>query len=87
MDLKTIRIRILIEFTTNPPILSYQKYLVAIYSPNIIQKVSELDYFSFREKSMYQCKYSQMLTHFLYNGFESNCDEYDIRNEYGEKRA
>ena len=48
-----------------------------------MQKVSQLDYFPFRDKEAYQGEYSQMLTQFLSNGFESNCDEYDIRNEYG----
>ena len=48
-----------------------------------MQKVSELDYFSFRDKGFYQGEYSQMIKQFLANGLESNCDEYDIRNEYG----
>ena len=66
-----------------PPLEPARKYLIAIHSPNIIQKVSELDYFSFHEGGLYRGEYSQMITHFLINGFESNCDEYDIRNEYG----
>ena len=48
-----------------------------------MQKVSQLDYFSFREKGMYQGEYSQMIMKLLINGFDSNYDEYDIRNEYG----
>ena len=82
IDFKTITIHIINKFTKYPPI-DYKYYLVAIHSPNILQKVSELDYFYFRENEFYQGKYTQMLTQFLVDGFESNCDEYDIRNEYG----
>ena len=48
-----------------------------------MQKGSKLDYFWFKENGEYQGKYSQLITEFLANGFESNCDDYDIRNEYG----
>ena len=79
IDLMSIRIDITNEFTKYPPIQN--EYYISIHSPNVIP--SEIYYFSFKEKGFYSLKYSQMITRFLANGFQSNCVEYDIRKESG----
>ena len=80
MDFKSIEVHIRNDYTHYP---SVNEYLIAIHSPNILQKVSELDYFWVEPDVDYSITYSQLITELLVKGFESNCYEYNVRNEYG----
>ena len=80
MDIKSITIQIIIFFDDYPPV---DEYLVAIHSSNIIQEISGSNYIPVKPNELYSVKYSQMITEFHPNGFESNCHEYNITNEYG----
>ena len=82
-DLKEIQFSIRNNFKEYAPV---KKYLIAIHSPNILQKYSELDYFEVKPNEDYSVKYSQLNTELLAEGFESNCAEYDTRNEHAKIR-
>ena len=76
-----ITIQINNNFTQYPPVP--QTYFIAIHSPNIIPRISS-SYFQIESNQQKTgVKYSQLNVELLLEGFESNCAEYDIRNEHG----
>ena len=82
-DAKLIIISITNNFTQFAPV---DKYLIAIHSPNILPDISEMNYFDVKPNGDYSVKYSQLNTELLAEGFESNCADYDIKNEQGKIR-
>ena len=69
------------DFTQYYPVMT--AYRIALHSPNILPRFSVLDYLEIRPSSGYWVEYSQLSVELLLEGFESNCAEYDIGNEYG----
>ena len=67
------------NFTEYPPV---DVYYLAIHSPNILQRYSKLDYIEVKPSVIYDnIKYSQLNIELLVNGYESNCAEYNIKND------
>ena len=79
-DVKTIDLSINNNFTQYPPIDSY---LIALHSPNILQKVNTQDFMVIENYQKYFVTYSELNVELLPKGFESNCAEYDITNTQG----
>ena len=77
-----IRIQIHNDFTQYHPIPLFN---IAVHSPKIIPRYSST-YFGIQPNRQYWVKYSQLNVELLLEGFESNCAEYNIRNEYGNIR-
>ena len=44
---------------------------------------SEFNYFDVNSNNAYYVEFSQLNTELLLDGFESNCAQYDIKNEHG----
>ena len=59
------------------------KYQIAIHSPNIIPKYSPDNFFEAQPYEEINVKYSQINKELVPDSFETNCYEYNIRNEYG----
>ena len=74
-----IKIEIINNFVQHNSLYSYD---IAIHSPNIIPRYSPT-YFKIKPNEIYLIKFSQLNVELLLDGFESNCVEYNIKNEYG----
>ena len=67
------------DFAQYPPVYLYA---IAIHSPKIIPSYS-LTHLIIKPYEQILVKYSQLNVELILDGFESNCAEYNIGNEYG----
>ena len=83
IDLMDFTFVILHELAQYHPV---NKYMIAVHSTNILQRVSEMDYFDVRPNDRFTVKYFGLNLELLLESSESNCAHYDIRNEEGKIR-
>ena len=80
IDFNGIHLRTENNFTEYAPLPTFGIQVV-IHSNNVLQRYTELDYFSVKPNEGVSVKYSQINTELVLGGFESNCAEYDIREK------